>query len=246
MKALIQIDALWQSGTLQYLLGRSPPPRDPLPHKPARPSGREEREPPKAPKAMRNDEGRPRAETNGRARAHEEPPKAPKAMLAEKANRNGIKIAGTAKRSKTSSVEPVIVLDSSNDSHHQKSSKAKLEASTLQLDEAESPISVRDDDDEDGGADSKYATHQDNHKRKKKASRLDEFGKVAPKTFVIDDSASEDDRASSVDGEAVETAPKRQKTISKEDEEKRRKRKEYWESKGNAATEISSDESGRN
>jgi non-canonical poly(A) RNA polymerase PAPD5/7 len=259
IKARRDIDALWESGTLQYLLGRSPPPRDPVPHKSSRPSYQEER---RAPRAA-DDERRPPKEVNGKG-----PARAPRAMLAEERksraevngnaggksrereedHRKGSKIAntkqGTASGSKGTSNDPVIVLDSSSsDSHLQRKSKGDLKSSTLRLDEADSPHSVRDDEEgNDLEADSKYATHQQDNKRKKKASRLDEFAKTAPKTFIIVDSASEDDYGDGVSDEGEGAAPKRQKTSSKEDEERRRKRKEYWESKGNAATTISSDE----
>jgi DNA polymerase sigma len=265
IKSRRDINALWESGTLQYLLGRSPPPRDPLPYNSAQTSRRDDKELPKAPGAMREDEERPRTDNNGKARGHEkQPPRAPKIMLADEsmnraerraqtAGQNGIKIAGisiantkqgTASGSKGTSVDPVIVLDSSSsDSRLQRSSKAKLDPSTLRLDDADSPTEVRNDDEKDDlEADSKYATHQENHKRKK-ASRLDDFAKTAPKKYILDDSASEDDEGEA--GKVVETAPKRRKTSSKEEEERRRKRKEYWESKGNAATEISSDEDDR-
>lgn len=254
IKARRDIDALWKSGTLQYLLGRSPPPRDPVPHNTSRPSYQEDSQ------ASRDkgDGRRPRKEVNGK-----EPPRAPKSMLAEERKArtevvgdtrerkpgvpNGSQFAstkqGTASGAKGTSNDPVIVVDSSSsDSHLQRRSKGDMKSSTLRLDEANSPTSVRDDE---GGhdleADSKYATHQQDDKRKKKTSRLDEFAKTAPKTFVVDDSASEDDYGDGLPEGEEGAATKRRKTANKEGEERRRKRKEYWESKGNAATTVSSE-----
>lgn len=134
-----------------------------------------------------------------------------------------------------SASEPIVVVDESDNRRGRKwNEERRRPHATLPLDPEPSPGHERGEE-ETEAVDTRYAsTNGHMHKR---ASRLDEFAKLAPTTFVIDDSASDDDQGadeSVEEGEVAETPPKRRRTADSTAKRTQRERHEYWGNKGNA------------
>jgi non-canonical poly(A) RNA polymerase PAPD5/7 len=257
----IQIEELWQSGTLQYKLGRPAPALDPVPFNSDQQSKvKEKHAAPREPKAMgkkkeqqplsqqSDQDRRPLSASKSTTKEDERSSKTSNGKIKAKVNGVNSTSQGTSERRKDNSKEPIVVIDDSSSSHPL-ANDAK-QSSRLQLNSREdSPLyeehrrSIRE---ENAEKDTRYGDTDGG--KKKRRSRLDEFARVAPKTFIVDDSASEeeDDIESLEEGEIKEPRSMKKRKTGKVDDAKRRKKREYWENKGNAvgrSISISDDES---
>ncbi|UZJ54703.1 hypothetical protein CBS101457_004023 [Exobasidium rhododendri] len=233
IKARKDISQLWQSGTLQYKLGKAAPALDPVPITSSHSSRRERAgpPPPREPKATRKEE-RKRAKDRAKDGAN--------------GKEGGGKVASTTSRGiemkrRGSHEEPIIVLDDSSDAHRQGRRDNGMKR-TLEMESEESPAvdkrrrrDKEEEEEDDAEADTRYSNGKKHNA--KRVSRLDEFAKVASKTFIVDESGSEDEQGDTVsaeEGEIVEAPSSKKRKANGRNEVKKQRKHDYWEKKGNA------------